>query len=368
MSKPLIGSRLQALREELGFSQDQLAGMLDFKDRQFVSAVETGTRRLSAEELVLAMEKLVAPLEHFTDPFRLVGEGRFSWRHTGVSAERLSGYERDAGRWIAAYRTLAPRFGREPPLMRRSLRLDRHSSPEDAMLAGERFAREFDLGEVPATNLVEVMERKLGILVLMTDAFEGVCGGVCRLPELDTVLIARREAPGRRNFDLARELFHILTWDSMPPERSEEAKDAGGRRVQRLANRFAAAVLIPAAALKRHEGWDGLGESELIARLNAMAKQLRVTASALRWRLVALGQLKPAAARSLPEAALRNDGNAAAADAIPALYSAPFTEVLARAVDEGFVSARRAAGLLDLTLDDLAVLFATHGVESPAEL
>ena len=96
------------------------------------------------------------------------------------------------------------------------------------MLAGERFVAEFELGEVPARRLAEVMERELGILVLMVDAFEGISGAACRLPELDVVLINRHEVAGRRNFDLAHELFHILTWDAMPPEHSEESRETGG--------------------------------------------------------------------------------------------------------------------------------------------
>ena len=49
--------------------------MFGFNDRQTVSAIETGLRRVTAEELVLAVERLGAPLEYFTDPFLLVGEG-----------------------------------------------------------------------------------------------------------------------------------------------------------------------------------------------------------------------------------------------------------------------------------------------------
>ena len=73
---------------------------------------------------------------------------------------------------------------------------------EDAMEAGERFVAEFRLGDVPATRLIEVMERELGILVLMVDAFQGISGAACRLPELDVVLINRHEVAGRRHFDL----------------------------------------------------------------------------------------------------------------------------------------------------------------------
>ncbi len=368
MSTQLIGKRFKALRDERGLSQVDMARLLGFNDRQTVSAIETGARRVTADELVRALEKFGVTLDYFTDPFRLVGEGRFSWRQTGVLAEQLCEYERDAGRWIAAFRALAPQVGRETPLMRRTLNLARHSRFEDAMLAGERFVAEFGLGDTPATRLAEIMERELGILVLMVDACEGISGAACHLPELDTVLIARREIEGRRHFDLAHELFHVLTWDAMPPEHSEEARETGGNRVERLANNFAAAVLMPAAVLERRGGWMSLGEEVLIARLNAVADDLRVTSSALRWRLVALGRLKPSVARSLPEAALRNNGREVASNATPALFSKPFVQVLALAIKEGLVSMRRVAELLDMVVDEFTDLCTTHDTEPPVEL
>ncbi len=362
MSTPMIGTRLRALREERKFSQDDLARLFGFNDRQTVSAIETGARRVTADELMRVLERLEVPLDYFTDPFRLVGEGRFSWRHTGVGAAQLDEYERDAVRWTAAFRALAPKVGRELPLMRRALGLARTSRFEDAMSAGERFVSEFGLGEAPATGLAGVMEQELGILVLMVDAGEGISGAVCRLPELDTVLIARREVEGRRHFALAHELFHVLTWDAMPPEHSEEARETGGNRVEQLANNFAAAVL------QRRGGWTSLGEEGLIDRLNAVADELRVTSSALRWRLVALGQLKPSVARAVPEAALRNNGREVAGGVTPALYSRPFVEVLCLAILDGLVSMRRMAELLGSTIDEFGDLCATHGVPSPVEL
>src|SRR5215216_374538 len=100
----VIGARLKALRERQKLSQDDLARVFGFKDRQTISAIETGERRVSAEELLTAVEKLGQPLDYFTNPFMLVGEGKFSWRQTNVGALRLDAYERSAGRWIAAFR------------------------------------------------------------------------------------------------------------------------------------------------------------------------------------------------------------------------------------------------------------------------
>ena len=365
MSANFIGPRIKALREERKLSQDDLARMFGFKDRQTVSAIETGERRVTAEELVLAVEKLGASLDYFTDPFLLVGEGRFSWRQTNVGPQRLGAYERNAGRWIAAFRSISPQVGRVAPLLRRALGLHKGSRFEDAMEAGERFVAEFNLGDIPAARLAEVMERELGILVLHVDAFDGISGAACRLPELDVVLINRHEVVGRRHFDLAHELFHILTWDAMPPEHSEEARETGGNRVEQLANNFASAMLMPAAILDGFGDWAAIPERDLPARLNAAADALLVTASALKWRLVALDRLKPAAARAVPEAALRNNGRDEGQAVTPPMFSRPFTEVIALAVDQGRVSARRAAGLLDQTIDDLIELFATHGVPKP---
>ena len=191
MTNQLIGTRIKALRQARGVSQDELARLFGFKDRQTVSAIETVIRRITASELLLAVEKFGVPLDYFTDPFRLDGEGLFSWRQTGIDPERLSEYERTAGRWIGAYRTLAAKVGRRAPLMRRALGLNRLSRFEDAMDAGERFVAELDLEPVPALRLAAVMEEELGILVLMVDAQEGISGAACRLPELDAVLIAR---------------------------------------------------------------------------------------------------------------------------------------------------------------------------------
>ena len=203
--------------------------------------------------------------------------------------QQLEACERRAGRWIAAYRTLVhqPQVGRETPLMRRTLGLSRRSSVEDAIRAGDRFVAEFGLGDVPAERLADVMERELGILVLMVDADRGISGAACRLPELDAVLIARHEVEGRRHFDLAHELFHLLTWDAMPPEHREEARETGGSRVEQLANNFTAAVLLPADTLAGFGTWSELEQAALVARLNAVANELHVTASALKWRLVA---------------------------------------------------------------------------------
>jgi Zn-dependent peptidase ImmA (M78 family)/DNA-binding XRE family transcriptional regulator len=360
----MIGIRLKALREERKLSQDELARLFGFKDRQTVSAIETGERRLSADELLLAVEKLGASLEYFTEPFILAGEGKFSWRQSNVSGAELNSYERVAGRWIAALRVLAPQVGKPAPVLRQSLKLTAKSRFEDAMDAGERFAADFDLGPVPSECLADVMERKLGILVLMVDATKGISGAACRLPDFDTVLINRNEVAGRRHFDLAHELFHILTWDTMPPERVEDAAEQSKIRVEQLANAFASAVLMPTAVLDRYGRWEG----DHVALLNKTAEELGVTATALKWRLVAIGKLDAAEAKKISDASLRNNGRKIAKVKQPLPFSKPFLEVIVLAIDEGRISLRKATNLLDTSIDEFSDLCTAYGLEVPVEL
>ena len=364
----LIGRRVRALREERGFSQEDLARVFGFNDRQTVSAIETGARRLTAEELLLAMDKLSVPLDYFTDPFRLVGEGRFSWRQTGMDAADLAAYEQRAGQWIAAFRSLAPKVGQETRFLRMTLGLTKRSSFEDAMHAGERFAANFELGDLPAVRLAQVMERDLGILVLMVDAPQGISGAACQLPELEAALISRREVTGRRSFDLAHELFHLLTWDAMPPEHSEEINGFGRNRVEQLADNFAGAVLMPASVIEPFRGWNRLSQADLIARLNSVADRLEVSASALRWRLASLGELSQRVAQSLPDEELRYNSRQASEANPPARFSKLFMGVIGGAIERGLLSIRRAARLLNLTVEDLADTFAAHQVPCSVDL
>jgi hypothetical protein len=109
----------------------------------------------------------------------------------------------------------------------------------------------------------------------------------------------------------------------------------------------------------RYGPWNG----DIVDRLKTAADALGVTATAARWRLVNLGQLTDAAARQIPDAALRGigrplplfstmrdadaaqrrDGSEVDDEGPPPLFSKSFIEVIALAIKQGQLAARRAA-------------------------
>jgi len=369
MTTALIGKRLKALRDERGLDQEAIASILGVKSRQIVSNIEAGDRKVKADELLTLAEKLDVDLDYFTDPYRLVGEGSFSWRQSAGTIDDLKFYEKKAGNWLAMFRHEAPRFGMPALLRRPKLPLTRQSSFEDAMEAGERVGKELKLGDVPAATLADAIEQEFGILVMMVDAIDGISGAACRLPELDAVLVNRHEIVGRRNFDLAHELFHIMTWEQMPPSYSEESVGFSRKRnrVEQLADNFAAALLMPKRVIELFGDWK-LGEAELVARLNGVANQLQVTAQALKWRLVALGKLTHALISAISDDLLRNNGCERREEVVPPLFSHTFLRIVGQAIDSGYVSRRRAARQLEVVYHEFGDLFRRHDLPVPEGL
>ena len=107
----------------------------------------------------------------------------------------------------------------------------------------------------------------------------------------------------------------------MPPEHFEAAGDTSRNRVERLANNFATAVLMPAEIVGSAEGWGGCR----LGRVDCPAELL---------------------------------GRRAAGHLLR----------VAVALDQGHVSVRRAAALVGLPVEGLAELFAAHGVEHAIDL
>lgn len=362
-----VGLRLKAARKRARLTQEELASSLGLRHRQTIASIESGGRPLGARELVGAMDVLGVDLDYFTDAFRLVGEGQFSFRtSTDIAGSVLDDFEDRAGRWIAMYRELSLEQGEKPRWLESRLALTAASSFEDAQAAGESVAERWRLGSCPAETLCLAMERHASILVLHVDTPPGVSGAASRVPGLNCVLVSRRDPERRRNFDLAHELFHLLTWDTMPPERAEDVnvpRDGKGWRVERLAENFAAAVLMPEKILRRR--WDRQpGETDTYRRINEIADDFRVSGVACKWRLYNLGVLTKSDLTEIDDRCLAADGYSN--DPLPEVpeFSKAFINRVVVALETGRLSVKRTASLLGLSLPDLASLIRGYGHET----
>ena len=343
---------------------------MGLRHRQTVASIESGERQLSATELIRVMQILGVDLDYFTDPFRLVGEGQFSFRTKAVvDAEVLDQFERRVGRWLAMYRELSREQGHLPQWLGHKLNLSARSSLEDAQAAGEAAAEAWHLGSHPAERLRSVMEDRLRVLVLYVDTPTGVSGAASRVPGLNCALVNRQESEGRRNFDLAHELFHLLTWDTMPPERAtvvDKRRRDKQWRVERLAENFAAALLMPAAVLT--PAWEAdASAGEVHDRINMVAERFKVSSQACKWRLDNLGLLSKGEVESIDTGLLATERNSACRETDVPPFSRLFAQRIATALNDGRLSVKRAAGVVGASPRSLAQMLQGYGHEACLE-
>lgn len=366
LSNRLIGYRVKAARETVGWNQEQLAGALGLNDRQSVSDIENGKRRLQADELVTLSDVLNRDVEFFLDPFAVAGEAQFSWRASDELPEApLDDFELRAGQWIGLLRWLREReHGRVSPL-KQSLRLSTDSTFEEAIARAEDLVHALELGKVPAERLIDCVEQKLDIPILFVDTVttaEGysISGATCHLEDLGVILINRNESEARRYYDLAHELFHALTWDAMRPDhRESNSFEARGRtkRIEQLANNFAAALLMPTSSLEQLIDQRCLGES---GHLADVAHELRVSPTALAWRLFNMKWIDKVTSQ-----ALLREHQRASTTGTPKRLSLNFVTMLHTAIDKGRLSVRKAAKALGMSLPQMAELFIEHSLPVP---
>ncbi len=366
MDASRIRRRIATLRERAGMNQVDLARALGVKDRQIISNIETGERKVSADELVRLADIFDVELSAFSDPYRVVDEASFSWRRNEVPEQTIQEFENQAASWLALYRHLSRTAGEPVNSLVPKLDLTEKSSFEDAASEGESIAAQFDLGAVPALSLEQALDEKLNVLVLQIDAPDGISGAACRLGGLNFVLVNRSESPARRAFNLAHELFHLATWDQMPPAHIENVRlrANGNPRPEQLANAFASGLLMPRkpmeALINQHPKPEG---AEHIAWIRTLANAMGVSGQAMKWRLVDLGYLPRAQAKRIDDENLRLNHDANTHDPLP--FSPRFVERLRWGLEHGRLTVRRAAGLMGMTIDQLQSLFEAHDMPVP---
>jgi len=104
------------------------------------------------------------------------------------------------------------------------------------------------------------------------------------------ILINVNDAPWRRNFDLAHELFHIITWDVFSPD--EIGNGTTKTRPEQYADIFASSLLLPEAHLLDTLKETATDNEIRVIDIIELAKEFGVSTEAVFWRLVNLKKLK----------------------------------------------------------------------------
>ena len=145
---------------------------------------------------------------------------------------------------------------------------------------------DLNLGDRPGLSLLSVLEEVCGVKVFNLN-FEPTGTAASTLSESygAAMLLNAGNVRWRRNFDLAHELFHLLTWSVFRTASEETSSFAASETEETFANVFASHLLLPAEAV-RSAFTTKVRDSKLgYAEIYGIARQFDVSAEALLWRL-----------------------------------------------------------------------------------
>ena len=238
--------RLRQARLHRQLTMKELADRLGIT-RQAISSFERRESSPSPRTLRDLARELNVPEPFLTMPIRL-GENTLqsavTYRSLAASSVRSRNQAKVCGEWASSLVASLSRYVSFPPVRLPVFSLaDCISLPEDEIdECAERTRRFFGLGDGPISDLTLLLENH-GVIVLFAPLDSGIDGVSAWYQDRPFVVINRRAVAVRARFDVAHELAHLVLHRDLSQEEIEQ--NAILKKVERAANRFASAFLMP---------------------------------------------------------------------------------------------------------------------------
>jgi Zn-dependent peptidase ImmA (M78 family)/transcriptional regulator with XRE-family HTH domain len=155
----------------------------------------------------------------------------------------------------------------------------------------ESFARKVHkdmcFGDIPSASLKKILEERCYVKIFHLE-FVGSAISTVSDEFGPAVLLNSRNVPWRRNYDLAHELFHLLTWGMFRVESKEPSENE-----EKLADSFASKLLMPEESLQqRIAAMIDKDGGVRLEQLDDLAREFSVSLDAMVYRISTLFRIK----------------------------------------------------------------------------
>ncbi len=287
-----LGKRIKERRKKLGLTQKAFAELCGFNSLQIVSSIEKGEREIKAWELSRIADSLKMEIREFFEKMPVSVVPSVLWRQQPDKDPKL--IEAEFLKLCDRYHHVEKLCGIEVPCKLTEvppIEVEWDSfeySDVDSLI--QTIGPILNLGSRPAASLIRVLEERCGVKIFHQE-LEGASAASIIGDFGPAILMNRNEAPWRRNYNFAHELFHLITWRSIPSNMTSE-KSPLWDKMEKLANHFAACLLLPMEALEME--LEKAIENNKIGYIDLVniARDFEVSTLALLWRSVSLRFLK----------------------------------------------------------------------------
>jgi Zn-dependent peptidase ImmA (M78 family)/transcriptional regulator with XRE-family HTH domain len=274
--KPLpkaIPERIKEAREARGFSPDDFAELLDVS-RQAIAQFETGQISPSGEVMAKIIGATAQPPLFFVTPRERARTEAPFWR--GLKRMEQHHRRRIARRleWARDIAEFVDRFIELPSVNLPHVEFDvEFSSDEEIERAAETLRDHWKLGRVRIRNLATVLEENGIILVRESVECPDMDAVSCWQGGRPFILCSAEVNSGPRStYNLAHELGHVLLHAGV------EVSSDNLSRIEKQANRFAGALLLPRETFSQ----EVLGTS--VSYFESLKKRWGVAIAAMAYR------------------------------------------------------------------------------------
>ncbi|MBN2128413.1 MAG: helix-turn-helix domain-containing protein [Sedimentisphaerales bacterium] len=277
-----IGDRLRAARSAAGYTLKRVARETGI-GQSSLSEFENDKREPRFSQLSRLAEVYKRSIEFFLQEGAL-GETVMLWRDAPADPGEARNVE-------SRFRQLCEQYHRLELLMadpeeavwpQAATARDRFDFKEAGRLA-EKFRRGYLQGDIPSASLKQVLEERLRVKVFHL-RFHGSAVSTVSPEFGPAVLLNSQSKLWRRNFDLAHELFHLLTWEVFRTPDSDMCEP--NSEEDQLADAFASRLLLPTDAVKDRIEQLADEEGKIgLETLDEIAREFGVSLPALLWRM-----------------------------------------------------------------------------------
>lgn len=306
-----FGQRIRALRERFGLSQSELAERVGWSSQHvIVKNIESGEREVKAWELLKLCDVFrinVSDLlchDQNTARHQESAAQYVLWRkqpNEAIRAEQEARFFSIIKQYFFLEQAVDLPNRKKVTRNFPSFSLDlANTTFQQVYSLAETCRHELDLGNFPAKSLISVLEDEYQVKIVYLDLDASQGSAACtREAGTSSIMLNINEVPWRRNFSIAHELFHIVTWNKELFEQISGNSELTEKN-EMFANAFAAGLLMPTEPtrqlIEQYKNSDG---KIPFADLIAIAREFEVSTEALIWRLVSLKLIRQDAGEKL---------------------------------------------------------------------
>jgi len=234
--------------------------------------------------------------------------------------------------------------------------------PHAEALASQ-FRKALELGARPGCELLRILEEVCHVKVFHLEFHPtGAAASTISSTFGAAILLNSHNSRWRRNFDLAHELFHLLTWDLFRGSGQEITADSATELEEKLATCFARNLLMPREAILEALSGANLDGGIPPGTVGELARQFDVSMDAVLWHL----QLVLNRSEADTKADIQAINNASRSyeqrtDERPAKLPRRFEALAQRAFLESRMSIGRYAEYVGVSRQQAARLLEDHG-------